>query len=557
MKLIQNIRRGKKHLLPALFIAGLAGLTSCNDYLDMTPTTSASDKLVWSKAEYAELAVNSFYHLTHYYSGFNTWQCTAGLTEALTDIFKYGSTTYNAHMYIPSEIAYGGSVLTANFVSVYLGNWSNDYTYARRINEGLSNMKKYSSFDAETTAQLEAEMRFFRAMVYFDLVKRYKEVIIYDEDLTQITQDKAVSTEKEGWDFIEADLRFAAENLPVSNSAVGRITQGAAWAFLSRVMLYAERWDVAKEAAEKVMAMNYSLTANYADAFKLNSTEAILQYVYDKSAVSHSFDNYYAPGGDKSIYGNAMTGGYGTPTQEFVESFELADGSGFPDWTPWHTTEGTRETPPYDKLEPRFQASVLYNGSSWKTRTIEPYIDGADGWCTWKVDPTPDGRTTTGYYLRKLVDETHDFATLNKSTQPWTELRLAEVLLNYAEACYRTNDIDNANSAVRKIRERVGLPWSNKSGDELWNAIRQERKVELAFEGHYYWDMRRWKLADTAFTGYRVHGLKIEKLGESFKYTYVECDTEDRNFPTKMYRFPMPEDELSNNAAVNQYAEWQ
>ena len=89
-------------------------------------------------------------------------------------------------------------------------------------------------------------------------------------------------------------------------------------------------------------------------------------------------------------------------------------------------------------------------------------------------------------------------------------------------------------------------------------AIRQERQVELAYEGHYYWDMRRWKLSATAFTGIRLHGLKIEQNANgSFNYIYVECDDKDRNFPTKMYRFPMPQAELDNNGAVTQYAEWQ
>ena len=92
----------------------------------------------------------------------------------------------------------------------------------------------------------------------------------------------------------------------------------------------------------------------------------------------------------------------------------------------------------------------------------------------------------------------------------------------------------------------------------MGKAIRQERKVELAYEGHYYWDMRRWKLSATAFTGIRLHGMKIEKNANgSFTYIYTECDDKDRNFPTKMYRFPMPQAELDNNGAVTQYAEWQ
>ncbi len=544
----------KTNILKALLLGALFSFTACDDYLNMSPTDEVSDKIVWSDVEYAELAINNFYHYINYFGNFNEGQCSAGMTEGLTDIFKYGSMTYNAYMYIPNEIAYGGSILTANYVSVYLGNWGTVYTYVRRVNEGLSNLAKYgTSFSDDDTKRLTAEMRFFRGLLYFDLVKRYKEVIIYDEDLSSIQKNVALSTEEEGWDFVEADLEYAAEYLPTSTTPNGRLTSGAAYALLSRSMLYAERWDVAKSAAEEVMSMGYELTTDFEDAFTDSNSEDIFQYTYDASGVTHGFDNYYSPGGDE---GNSMTGGYGTPTQEMVESFELAEG-GFPDWSTWHTETGTTETPPYADLEPRFQATVLYNGATWKDRTIEPYVDGTDGWCTWIDDPTPEGRTTTGYYLKKLVDETHDFTSLTASTQPWIAFRYAEVLLNYAEACYNLDDPDDANIAVRKIRNRVGLTYTDKTGDELMAAIRQERKVELAYEGLYYWDMKRWGLAEAEFTGIRVHGLKIEKETDgTYTYTYVDCDQQDRNFPSKMYQILLPSDELNNNSSVLQYEEW-
>ena len=546
----------KSKIFPSIVLGVAMSFTSCNDFLDMTPTDGPSDKIVWSKPEYAELAINNFYHYINYFGAFNNGQCVAGMTDALTDIFKYGSTTYNAYMYVPNELAYGGSVLSANYVAAYLGNWSTVYEYVRRVNEGIFNLKKYSTFDEATSNRLLAEMRFFRGMLYFDLVKRYKEVIIYNEDLSQIQKDKALSTEAAGWDFVQQDLEFAAANLPISLVPNGRLTSGAAYGLLSRSMLYAKRWDVVKLAAEQVFAMGYQLEPDYANAFKLGNKEAILQYAFDKTGVTHGFDNYYAPGGDRALDGNSMTGGYGTPTQEMVESYELATTGGFPDWSEWHNPDGTRETPPYALLEERFHATVLYNGATWKGRAIEPFIGGADGWCTWKVDPTPDGRTTTGYYLKKMVDETHHFSVFDKSTQPWTAIRLGEVILNYAEACYELNEKELANTAVNQIRSRVDLPMVKKTGEELMAAIRQERKIELAYEEHYYWDMRRWGLAESAFSGNRVHGFKIEQIGGSFKYSYVECDTEDRHFPTKMYRIPMPQSELSNNAAVTQYPEW-
>ena len=543
-----------------MLLGAMLGLVSCNNYLTLKPTDSASDKLVWSNPTYAQLAVNDFYHYLYYLGNFGSGDCSAGMTEALTDEFKYGSANYNAMCYIPSEISYGGSTLTANYVDVYLGNWSTDYSYICRINEAIYKMKKYSSFTDAETKSLMGQMRFFRGYIYLDLMKRYKQVILYDENMDNYKNNTALSSDSTCWNFVEADFEYAAHNLSASSTPDNGITKGAAFAMLSRAMLYAKRWNVAKAAADSVISSGlYKLTGSYANALNRDSDEVILQYAFDTKNYTtyHSFDSYYAPGGDKAADSNNITGGYGTPTQEMVESYELATG-GFPDWSLWHnTTTGTDSVPPYSKLEPRFAASILYNGSSWKGRTIESYVGGTDGWCTWFVDSSPDGRTTTGYYLRRLVDENHHFSVTQNSTQPWTVIRYAEVLLNYAEACYQTKDYTDANAAIRKIRARVGLPYTDKSSTELMAAIRQERKVELAFEGQYYWDMRRWGLAESAFSDYRTHGLKIVKNDDgTFTYTYVETDTKDREFPSKMYRFPLPQSEISNNSAVSQFADW-
>lgn len=142
-------------------------------------------------------------------------------------------------------------------------------------------------------------------------------------------------------------------------------------------------------------------------------------------------------------------------------------------------------------------------------------------------------------------------------------LRYAEVLLNKAEACAKSGqagDEAEANNILREIRGRVGLHYTDKSGDALWSAIMQERKVELAYEGLRYWDMRRWELGSEDYplglANYQQHGLKIEKKGDEFTYTYVSVDEKDRTFSTKLYRFPMPESELNSNSLVNQYDEW-
>lgn len=539
----------------------LAGGVSCTDLLDMTPTNLVSDKTMWEKTENAEWAINSLY--TYVYSVVAN-QSVVGLTESLTDMMKYGSYNYNSLAFIPSEFAYGEDhTIKAGYVDSYMGYWGTRYSQITNINEAFSNLKKYGKMSDADKIRLEAEIRFMRAYVYFDLVKRYKEVIIYDENMEAIVKDKALSTEAQAWDFIQADFDFAAANLPEKSQAKGRLDKGAAYAFLTRAMLYAQRYDAVITASNELKSLGYDLEKNYADSYSKTiasgNTEAILQYLFSRAEnITHTFDFYYTPGGDFTING-ASGGGYGTPTQELVESYELATG-GFPDWSIWHDV-GVTQTPPYALLEPRFQATVLYNGSQWKGREIQPWLGGADGFCEWNVEPEPDGRTTTGYYLRKMVDETHNVIQYTSGVQPFTVIRYAEVLLNRAEALYKTGKEGEANDIVNKIRDRVGLPALSVDGEELMAAIRQERKVEFAFEGLWYWDLRRWGIAHEKYplglSDYMVHGFKITKDEEgNFTYDYISVDDQKRNFPQRLYRFPLPAAELNNNGSVNQFPEW-
>lgn len=539
----------------------LAGGVSCTDLLDMTPTNLVSDKTMWEKTETAEWAVNSLY--TYVYSVMAN-QSVVGLTESLTDMMKYGSYNYNSLAFVPSEFAYGEDhTIKATYVNAYMGYWGTRYSQITKINEAYSNLKKYGKMSDTDKTRLEAEIRFMRAYVYFDLVKRYKEVIIYDENMDAIVKDKALSTEEQAWDFIKADFDFAADKLPVKEDAKGRLDRGAAYAMLTRTMLYAKRYDAVISASEAIAKLGYDLEKKYSDSYSKTissgNVEAILQYLFNRAEnITHLFDFYYTPGGDFTMYGETG-GGYGTPTQELVESYELATG-GFPDWSDWHDVGVTR-TPPYALLEPRFQATVLYNGSQWKGREIQPWHGGADGFCEWNVEPEPNGRTTTGYYLRKMVDETHNVIQYTSGVQPFTVIRYAEVLLNRAEALYKTGKEGEANDIVNKIRDRVGLPALSVDGEELMAAIRQERKVEFAFEGLWYWDLRRWGIAHEKYplglSDYMVHGFKITKDEEgNFTYDYISVDDQKRNFPQRLYRFPLPAAELNNNGSVNQFPEW-
>ena len=548
--------RTYKYLIVTI-IMGLS-FTSCNDFLDPDPTDRLSEKLFWQNEESTDLYLNSFYPYLSSYGNFGTSQFNNGLlTEGMTDMLKYGS--YSAGVGNANRIVFNPYFVTAD-QSQGLVIWTTSYERIRRVNEFLSSMSKYSTYNEDTNKRYEAQIRFIRAFLYYQLLLRTNTVIIFDK--LPDGNSKPLSPESDCWDFVEQDLDYAIQNLPVQWDATrsGRITKGAALAMKSRAMLVARRWEKARTAASEVINLQdngslvYELNKDYKNAFKSyfdnGNKESILEFRYKLPAPYHSFDRDFAPGGDW-----ANNGGSACPTQEMVEEYELATG-GKADWSKWHSK--TTETPPYSLLEPRFHASVLYNGASWKNRKIETFVDGKDGYIDYGFQANTNGKTTTGYYLRKYLDESIADISTTYSAQPWIEIRLAEVYLNLAEACAMlgsTYDKD-ANNAIRTIRERVKLPYTDLTGEELTKAIRHERKVELAYEGFYYWDLRRWRMADSILDGARFHGLKITQSGTTLTYEYIDCDKEDRKFPERFYNFPIPTTEIANNLAISQINLW-
>jgi len=531
----------------AILIAMLLTLASCNDWLDgVGQTDTVSDEIIWTDEASVNLYINGFYTYLHNYGQFGTNQFGGSLTESLTETFKYGSYALGERAGHPNNYVMNPEAITP--AGCLYGVWSTAYTNIRRINQFMDLQKKYSTFSPDKNNLWEAQARFFRAFVYFQLAKRHGGVILYTD--LNVKNDKARSTAEETWSLIADDLDYAAKYLPATWNAANknRISKGAAFALKSRAMLYAERWQDAYNAADSVIKLNlYGLVDDYGQAWKGNNKESILEFNYTQTGPNHSFDQYYVPFSDGYEFG-----ALGTPTQEMVESYEKADGTTI-DWTPWHTK--TTTALPYDQLEPRFKATVIYKGSTWKGKVMDCSVNGNNGtFMPYREQPYSYGKTTTGYFLKKLLDEKLIDVKGVKSTQPWVEIRYAEVLLNKAEAAYRLNKIGEAQSAMNQVRARAGvnLPGKTSSGDAWLKDYRNERKVELAYEGHLFWDMRRWKLADTAYSNYRVHGIKI--TGDT--YEYIDCDYQDRKFLKKLYVLPIPDDELKNNSLIEQYDEW-
>lgn len=540
----------KTRILALVLSFAALGLTSCNDWLDLTPTDRVSDKSAWESQEATDLYINNFYEYIAIYGQFGDQQFNGNLTEGLTDTFKYGSPITgsragdsNNYVLTPEQLTSAGSLLDC---------WTNTYTRIRRINEFLAAQQNYSTYSEEVNLRYEAQARFFRAFLYFQLAKRHGQAIIF-KSLAETVKNTPLTSAADTWQYIYDELTFAAENLPESwnSQHTGRVTKGAAYAMLARAMVYAERWADAKAAGEKVLELGYELASTYEAATKGGNSESILEFNYLVTGPNHYWDRYMC------MYHEYTTAGGASPTQEMVESYEAKDGSKV-DWTKWHAAEGTTEYPPYEKLEPRFAATVLYNGATWKGVELECCVDGKYGtYVDYGVEPYPYGKTVTGYYMRKFRQEANTDLTNVASTSTWVEIRLAEVLLILAEAEMRLGNDAAAMGYIAQVRDRVGLPTDESlTGDAVFEALVHERKIELAYEGHLWWDMRRWKLAEEAYTGYRVHGLKITKEGSGYRYAYVDADGQDRKFLSRMYRLPIPDAELQNNNAVQQFPEW-
>ena len=526
-------------------------LVSCNDWLDgVKQTSTVSDEVIWQDEVAVNNYINSLYPYLHDYGQFGDVQCAGALTESLTDALKYGSYAFITRGKTTSDYAQDPNTISAEscIYSVWAGVSGSAYEHIRLVNQFLVMQKNYSTFSKDKNDLWEAQARFFRAFLYFQLAKRHGGVILYDALPTP--GGKARSAAEDTWQFIADDLDFAARHLPKewNSGNQGRVTKGAAFGLKSRAMLYAKRWQDAYNAADSVINLKiYGLMDKYEDSWKGSNKEAILEFAYNKqSGPNHTFDRNYAPDYDKNVPG--------VPTQEMVESYEKTDGTKV-DWTPWHTS--TNITPPYAQLEPRFKATIIYRGSTWQGKIMDCSVDGTNGvYMPYRQQIEPFGKTVTGYFLRKFLDEKLADIESTKSSQTWVEIRYAEILLNKAEAAYRLNRIGDAQLAMNGVRARVGvnLPAKTSTGETWFNDYRNERKVELAYEGHLFWDMRRWELAHIEYNSYRVHGMKI--TGTSNTYEYVDCDWQDRKFIRKQYVLPVPAAELRDNPLIEQYDEW-
>lgn len=398
-----------------------------------------------------------------------------------------------------------------------------------------------------------AEAHFLRAYFNFELLKRYGPIPIIKStlDINKDYSDTPRPTMKEVVEFIANDCDIAADSLELTpwrnmNDAFGRATKGAALALKSRLLLYAASplyvdfgdideankpsdatlWKAAADAAKAVIDLNqYELASAYDDLFKNDFQNK--EYIFVRRYPSNSDF-------EKSNFPVSYGGKGGTnPSQNLIDDYEMLDGTAF-DWN-----DPVKAAHPFENRDERLLATVLMNGVLFKGKRIATYPGGADAM------PNPNA-TKTGYYLRKFLNENVNIQTGGGSDGHVVPLfRLAEIYLNYAEAL---NEYDPTNPDIavylNKIRERVSLPDvpSGLTQEQMRTLIHHERRVELAFEEHRFWDVRRWKVASSTL-GAPVKGVKITQ-DDAGNFTYSPVQVEQRVFQPKMYWYPIPQSEV-------------
>mgnify|MGYP002524195846 FL=1 len=564
-----------------LMLASASAMTSCDSLFKDAPINEISEKSVWGNPQLLDEYENSWYR--NMSNGFSTYVPSIALVKSMSryylpwfgDQITVGKSTYYNAGY--GDLLKGNSQELTKWAS---NVWNNYMTQVQSINTLLENLGEIS--DGDQKNRIIGEAHFLRGYYYYMLWRMFGGVMIIDH-----TYDPLKNAEKfprasyqQMVDFIVSEADEAAKYLPVKHESTetGRATKGAALMLKAKTYFWASSevfqnkdekqyylgftddqsrnmLEKAKKAYEDLMALNaYSLipiSATIQDGIKdeyrkifltKNSQESILE-------VQHSDDGDYANKfGHKldrdacSPYFTGTTLAY-LPTQNHVDEYGMQKDKTY---DPQH---------PYENRDYRFYANVLYDGCTFRNHVMDIHYTNR----TAGVDLTKYGSSTsadflyTGYYMGKFVDETQtiDNNETYASKQNYIIWRYAEVLLDYAEVCYRLGDADLALTYLNKTRERVHMPGFDAATEEN---IRNERRVELAFEETTYWDLFRWGIANEKMNGasnplkaMRVDVTEVAGNEPVTKYTISNLNRfpkRVRVFDDKQYYLPIPWSEI-------------
>lgn len=556
----------KKTIIKTMCLGALIASMSACDILDVEPLDTYTQEDVFTDVNLLKAYVHRNYTLPQ-----NGWSHKAlrfSCDESYNNFNWEGSYTVLEGAVTPDQLG-------------NLDIWSSYYENIKNCNIFFNNMDKVNLVDQPQRNYLIGEELFFRAYYYMELVNRYGGVPLitkaYQLDDTDKVMDIKRNSYEECVDSIVKWFDNAAELLPVkydSDLDFGRVTKVAALAMKSRMLLYAaspwwgvrtykEAADASKEVIDLCGGDGNNLDPDYKGLF-LNplSNEIIFQRLYNQE-FGHWFDWENTPNGWSGYSATCVT-------QEMVDSYET-DGGKFPD-TDWYDGKTTTTVNPWENRDPRFYASIVCDGQKFRDREIQFWVNAPE-----KEGEKPSkggldsefGRdnwnySKSHYTIRKFMDETLLNSWSDKGKQPWIYCRLAEIYLNYAEAMYYCGNEEVARTYVNYVRERarnmVGaqegsinmLPDVTESGEALLKKIQQERKVELAFEEHRFFDVRRWKIAESTQVS-QFHGIQIVKNEDGTKeYSVINLGNERDFDASKHYLVPIPNYERRKNSALEQ-----
>lgn len=564
-------------------ILSLIGFSSCEDVLDKEPLDIISDSVVWDDEALVEAYMVQVYSQIQFRETSSQFYGINGLSM-ITDEARDGYTWHN----ITTTYKPGLTQQSDNPI----GWWG--YDAIRQANEFFVQMET-SSLPESTKNEFIGRMKFARAFMYFTMVKRFGGVplITVPQAIDASDEELYVSrnTEVEIYDFIISELDSSIEALPDVSDAGGWPTKYSAMALKSRAALYAASiaefgnvdldglvgipasearrfWEASYDASNEIIQSgkfelynNYpsDKVENFRNIFidEENNPEVIFSKQYTGvPGITHSWDYVEIP---------LQFGGLGTTNVylEMVESFENIDGSsGELDRNLITSRTWNLQEDLFANKDPRFHASIFFEGSEWQGNVLnnwqalvkpngEVITDGQYEGINAVGDnaslSNANGMVSTGFNVKKYADHNMVNPVVNASSTDYIVFRYGEILLNYAEAAYEIDNTDQALSAINQIRERAGIAeLSSISRDQ----IRQERKVELAFEGHRIWDLKRWRIATSTLTR-QFSGIKTLYDVNSGDFQIEFIDNIDSGgesaFYERHYYYPITADRIANN----------
>ena len=557
----------KKTIYAFVAAAGLGAFTSCNDFLDQEVRGQENLDTYFKTPEEVETYVGGCYYQIAKGGGwwqvYNTWL----LSDMCTDDLWDGNTTQEDGYQELSHYMPNG-----NMNGIIQNFWGARYQGITTCNLGLEKIPAVS-MDENLKKRRIAEVRFLRAFFYFDLVRNFGGVPIMTE-YASTGVGKERSSQEECYRFIEDELNLAIPDLPersqLAAADMGRITKGAALGILGKAQLYQSKWTEAKATLKSIIdSGEYRLLENFGDVWSVK---------YNNSAES-LFEVQQTYGGDTYALGGALTvvtgcrngigdgWSWGQPTSDLENAYIAAGDTERLRWTIIKTmcTEIAGES--------QFSKFVANNSQVCKVTDMkyQDYIKNF-GWTStdyyrgYIIDPTQhkSARIIRKYFLP--LEDRPEIYNIDKIPLNHRVLRYADVLLMYAEACAETGDDGQGQWALNQVRSRVNLPAVSSSGTALRDAIRAERRLELAHEQCRLYDLRRWDCANGKKMICNIMGpegsfVKYNTGADADMYEkWNQGEPSDKGIrfnETRDMLFPIPNYEIEHsNGAIKQNPGW-